>query len=130
MTLKIAIKMLLKIPLSIEEKNSIVINILDNLTALPIRAIITASEEGILINGAPLDFESAKVMRDGATRVLTNKAFQLCADQVRFAAVQKGLATGLQPEELLFFRAALWYADELKSHLAILAQSGSTTVRE
>jgi hypothetical protein len=91
--------------------------------AWPLHAIIVDSGEGLLINGQPLDIEKARVLRDSALRVLENQAFNLCHDQVRFLAVKEGLATGLPPEGLLFYRAAMWNMENMKSVLARLAQT-------
>jgi hypothetical protein len=124
------IEKLLRGSLTAPQRNRLVIHILDIETALPIAAILTGSDEGILVNGELLDFEKARMMRDAAMRVLENQAFKLCADQVRYIAIKNGLATGLLPEDLLFYRAALWYADELKKHLALLAQEDTTIVRQ
>lgn len=116
------IERLLNGALSPAQRNRLVIHILDKLSALPLRAIIVSSDEGLLVNGQTVDFEKARALRDSSTRVLESQAFAICLDQVRFLAVQKGLATGLPPEDLLFYRAALWYSDELKAQLAVLAQ--------
>lgn len=117
------IEKLLRGPLTPEEKNRLVVHILDKEHALPIRGIIYIRDGGLFINGEPVDYERVQVLRHSAAQVLENRAFRLCADQVRYLAVEKGLSSKLLPDDLLFYRAALWYADEMRKHLAILAQT-------
>jgi len=96
--------------------------ILDKLNALPLSAIIAVSDGAITVNGQELDVEKARTLRESALRVLENQAFKLCHEQVRWIAVQKGLATELSPSDLTFYRAALWYSEQLVAHLSLLAQ--------
>lgn len=107
---------------TIEERNLYTGILLEKVSALPISAIITVSENGTLINGAPVDFEKARVLQARADAALTNEAIKLCREQVRWVAILNGLATGLKPEDLLFYRAAIWYHDQLTAHLRLLAK--------
>lgn len=107
---------------SIEERNLYTGILLEKVSALPLSAIITVSENGTLINGAPVDFEKARVLQARADSALTNEAVKLCREQVRWVSVLNGLATGLKPEDLLFYRAAIWYHDQLTAHLRLLAK--------
>jgi hypothetical protein len=116
------VEKLLRGDLTPEQRNRLVVHILDIEGALPIHAIVTSDDEGVLVNGEQLNYDNASVLRNSATQVLDNRAFKLCADHVRFIAFKHGLATGLLPSEILFYRASVWYADQLKAHLALLAQ--------
>lgn len=108
--------------LSIEEMNLFTEVLLRRLGALPIHGIITSSDEGLLISGELLDTERAQMLREYAQAALQNKALNLIVDQTRFVAFRNGLATGLPPNELIFFRAALWVHEQIKNHLRLLAQ--------
>lgn len=118
---------LLRGKLSATQRNHLVMHILAVESALPLHATIRSSDEGLLINGKPVDLDKAKKLRELAGVVIDNQAFKLCAEQVRYVAVHNGLRTGLPPEDLLFYRAALWYSEQLDSHLALLAQRNLVT---
>lgn len=107
---------------TLEERVELSTAILDTLSALPLRAIIEDSEQGILINGKLADLETLKVLRDSAHQALANKALDFIGQQVEFIAVQRGVHQATKPEDLYFYRAALWFSQQLKQHLRILAQ--------
>lgn len=125
MWLKLA-KWFLKRDWTLEERVELSTAILDNLSALPLRAIIQDSEQGILINGKLADLPTLQTLRESAHQALSNKALDFIGQQVEFIAVQRGVHQATKPEDLYFYRAALWFSQQLKEHLQILAQE--TTV--
>ena len=109
---KIAIKLvkwLMTRDLTLDQRNSLVINILDNLGALPIYDIIDVSNTGqILIDGRELDIEKARILREGAKIVIDNPAFKITNERVLYQAVTMGVHNVENPSQMLFARAAIW----------------------
>lgn len=124
MLVKLALGVLRRADLTISERGLFTGIVLEKLGAIPLHALITSSEEGILIHGEPLSIEKMRVLRESALQALDNQALNIIADQVRFVAFKEGLATGRPPEELIFFRSALWFCEQLKSYLQTLSQQG------
>ena len=107
--------------LSLAERNELIIHILDKLEALPLRDIISSSDEGILINGKPADIEKLRLLRDSANAAIENYALNYIGEQVMWVATERLTKKITTPEELFFYRAALWFGEQLKAHLKILA---------
>lgn len=96
---------------------------MDNLQSLPISSIITTNEEGeILLNGSSLDIEKIRLLRESARIALDNPALKIINQEVLFIAVTGGLHKAVTPEDLYFYRAAIWFGQQLESQLKILAQ--------
>lgn len=111
-----------RVNLTIEQRNSIVTNVLDALDALPLKDIITTSPEGELsINGRPVSLEVAQKLRESALAAVDNTALKVIKEQVAFAAVALGVHTVESERQMLFARAAIWYHQQLDKHLKILA---------
>lgn len=114
---------LYKSDFSLEDRNEIVIHILDNLQALPLSSIIDTNDDGeILINGRSLDIEKAKQLRESARIALDSISLKVVNEQVLFIAITGGLHNATSPESLYFYRAAIWFSQQLKNQLNILAQ--------
>lgn len=122
---KIAIKLvkwLMTRDLTLDQRNSLVINILDNLGALPIYDIIDVSNTGqILIDGRELDIEKARILREGAKIVIDNPAFKITNERVLYQAVTMGVHNVENPSQMLFARAAIWYGQRMNEILRTLA---------
>lgn len=113
---------------SLVERNEIMTHILDNLRASPIRSIITTNEGGeILLNGRSLDIKKIKLLRESARLALENPALKLINEQVLFIAVTGGLHKAIIPEDLYFYRAAIWSSQQIEAQLKILAQRTEDT---
>lgn len=109
--------------LSVKEKNSLIVHIMDNLQSLPISSIISTNEEGeTLLNGRSLDLEKAQQLRESARQALDNVALKVVNHEVLYTAVTMGVHKVQEPVELLFARAAIWYGQQQEVHLKILAQ--------
>jgi hypothetical protein len=121
------VKWMLRRRLSLETRNALIIHILDNLGALPLHASIISSDGQMLVGGKPLEVEQARLLRDQATRVLENKAFELIREQVAFAAVAMGVHKAETPEQMYFARAALWWGQQEEEILKLLAYGDSSS---
>lgn len=119
---KWALKVIQHSDLTIDERTLCTGIVLQKLEAWPLRSIIEDSDEGILINGKQLNIEKLKVLRESAKAALDNQALNLIGEQVVWIAIQRGLHNADTPEKLYFYRAAIWFSEQLKAHLQILAQ--------
>lgn len=120
---KIALAILRKSELTLADRTLFTGVLLDGVEGLPIRDIITNSDEGILINGKLADVDTLRVLRDSAKAALENKALDYIGQQVMWLAVQRGIINADTPEKLYFYRASIWFGEQLKQHLAVLAQT-------
>lgn len=122
--LKVCLHIFRRLDLTIEERNLCTEAILDKLEALPLRDIIKSSEEGVLINGKPADIDTLRALRDSAIAALNNTALNYCGDQVAFLATDRVIRKALTIDEAYFYRAALWFGEQLKVHLQTLSGYG------
>ncbi len=117
------VKWLLGRDLDLDQRNVLVVHILDNLGALPIHGIISTSDEGeILLNGSSLDIEKLLLLRESARTALDNPALKIVNHEVEYIAVVNGVHKAQTPYDLIFYKAALWYGQQQKLQLSILAQ--------
>lgn len=117
------VKFLMSRDLTVEERNSLVINILDNLDVLPIHGIIDYNSEGeLLLSGRSLDIEKVTQLREASRTALNNVALKLVSDEVLFTAITQGVHKVENPLQMLFYRAAIWYSQQQQEFLKKLAQ--------
>lgn len=123
---KIALKLvnyLLNKDISIEQRNFLTNVILDNLDALPIRGIIEANDAGeILINGSSLDVEKVKQVREAARIADDSPVLKLIREQVTYTAIVNGINKATTPENMNFYKAAVWFGQEEDRIIKLLAQ--------
>ena len=113
---------LMRRPLSTAERNAIVIHILGSLNAVPLSAIIETDAQGqLLIEGKPVDVERGVVLMRHAQMARSNKALNLIRTQVQYEAFLGAGHTARTPEDLLFYRAAIWWGQREDHYLALLA---------
>lgn len=114
---------LAKADLTLKQRNEIVVHILGSLRAISLHGIITTNTEGeILIEGRSLNVEKVVQLREAARIALENKALKIVHQEVLYAAVVGGLHKGKSDLDLLFYRAAIWFGQQLEVQLKILAQ--------
>lgn len=118
---KLALGVLRRSDLTIQERTLCTGLVLDKLEALPLRDIITSSDEGILINKIPVSVEKLRLLRESAKSALSNQALDYIGQQVVWLAIQRGIHNADTPEKLYFYRAAIWFSEQLKAHLETLA---------
>ena len=122
--LNVCLRTFKRLDLTQEERTLCTAAILDKLEALPLRAIVTDSDEGILINGKQADIDTLRALRDSAISALDNKALNFIGEQVVWIATDRVIRKALTPEESYFYRAAIWFGEQLKEQLQILAGYG------
>jgi hypothetical protein len=98
---------------------------LDTIGAFPTRAIITTDGGHTFIRGVPLNGERARVVRESAQQALQNVALQIVHDEVLYRSVANTLHTAVNFEGVQFGKASVWYGQQERELLKILAQEES-----
>lgn len=120
---KLAIFALKSARLPVKDRNLLTACILDRLAALPLRDIIHVNEEGnLLVNGRPVDVETARQLRESARGALTSTAFKFIRQQVAFQAINIGVHKAEDELQMFFGRAAIWWGQQEEIQLRLLAQ--------
>lgn len=108
--------------LSEQDRLALLTRVMHSLEAVPLHAIITVDEsQRILIQGRLATVEQLVSLQESATSVLNSQARNLIHEQVRFAAIDQGFLKSDDPKTQLFFKAALWFAQEESTLLKQLA---------
>lgn len=102
--------LLLKQPLTLQQRTRLVGAILESNNAVPLSDVITLDQDGtMVIENKRIDLEKAIQIRESARGVLENEARKYVQNQVASIAGKRGIAEGDTPEKLYFYRAALWW---------------------
>lgn len=113
---------LLRAPLSREERALYTGSLLSALDGSPIRDIILINEQGeLLVNGRPLTPEELGAYGKMAKGILENPFMKLIWDQVRYTSFKGGVSEGTNPESIVFYRTALWFGEQERAWLRLLA---------
>lgn len=96
--------------------------VLDKLAVIQSDDILKLDESGtLLLNGNPLEYEQARLLRESALATLNSTARNIVRKQVEYLAVTHGIHKAETPEQMLFSKAALWYGQEEDKVLHVLA---------
>lgn len=117
------VKKLRGMELTDEERNLCTGVLLDRLGAIPLRDILYQDTETgtVMVKGEEIDFRMAQDLRNGANAALDNKTFTLIREQVAYEAAVQALAKASSLSDLIFFRAALWWGEQVQKKLEFLA---------
>lgn len=111
--------------LSIEERQILTALLLEKLGALPLRAKIVVDKTGMVsVNGRSLDPELAMTLQQAAVAMQRNAARNLVRETVTYLAIVDGTIKSINPEMMLFAKAALWFLQQEDELYATLAQEG------
>lgn len=116
--------------LSLSEKDRLVLltGVMHSINTVPLHAIITVDENRhILVQGKPLNVDQLLTLQESAVSVLNSQARNLIHEQVRFAAIDQGFLKSDDPKTQLFYKAALWFAQEETTLLKQLAGASDPT---
>ena len=114
---------LLRGNLSIQERNELLVHILDLNQAVPLHDTIYLDNDGILIvNGRSLSLEQMMQLRESAKAALDNTALSLIRQQVMYEAVGISLFKGKSDLDLYASRFAVWWGNQVEAKLKLLAQ--------
>lgn len=107
--------------LSIEERQMLTVLLLDKLGSLPLHAKIMVDKTGmVVVNGRSLGPERSTQLREAASAMRRNAARNLVRETVLYLAIQDGTIKSINPEMMLFAKAAVWFhqqEDELYAQL-------------
>lgn len=96
-----------------KERLSLVNAVLRNIDAVPLRALIDVDDNRrILVRGKLASTEDLIVLQQSADTALNSVARNLIHEQVRFMAIDKGYLQSDDPKTQLFYKAALWFAQQ------------------
>lgn len=97
-------------------------HVLEATDALPLHGIIVVDDAGkLLIRGKTLDYEQALLLRESAKAVLNSPAWKLVHEQALYLGVSEGFLKAQSEKHVLFGQAAVWFGQQEKDILAILA---------
>lgn len=114
---------LLKGNLTLEDRNKIVVHILDLIQAIPLRDTIYLDNDGnLVVNGRSLSMEEMMQLRESAGAALENQALTLIRQQVMYEATGVSVFKGKNDLDLYFSRAAIWWGNQVEAKLKLLAQ--------
>lgn len=109
--------------LTLEDRALLTTLILDKVGALPLRDLVVLNDGGsLIINGKPIDAETAKNLQTSAKAALRNQALRLIRDQVIFTAITIGVHKLEKVDQSFFARAAIWFGQQEQEYLELLAQ--------
>ena len=111
---------LLKRKLTPEQRTEIVVHILNSLQAVPLTDIIVSSETGLYVQGKEISMEQGIVLREAAVQITRNKAWSLIREQVVYESFVGASVKAVKPDDLLFYRAALWWGQQEEKYLRLL----------
>lgn len=106
---------------SVQDRTALTNTLLKSVGALPLRAVITADKQRVLIHGKPVSADYLISLRTSAETALSSTARNLIHDQVRFIAIDQGFLQSADPTTQLFYKAALWFSQEETDLLKQLA---------
>lgn len=89
-------------------------------------AITTDAANRILVHGKPVSAEQLMTLRETAASTLRSPARNLIHEQVRFMAIDRGFFQSDDPKAQVFYKAALWYAEQENDLLTQLAADSYT----
>lgn len=96
-----------------EDKTRVMAHLLKNIGALPLTPAFTVDVSGaIVLNGKTLDMEQTIGLRSSASALQQSSMEKVLNEQMRFLAIQMGVHQGLNPEMIMFSKAALWVIQE------------------
>lgn len=119
-------RQLLRAPLSREERALYTGFLLDALDGAPVRDIILVNEQGeLLVNGRSLTPEELGAYGKMAKGLLDHPLLKLIWDQIRYSCFKGGVSGGKDQDSILFYRTALWFGEQERAWLRLLAQDDS-----
>lgn len=105
--------MLKRVSLSAKDRLVLTNAVIHSMHAVPLHAIITVDENRrVLVGGKAFSAEQMLALRESADTALNSQARALIREQVRFAAINNGFLQSEDPRTQLFYKAALWFAQE------------------
>lgn len=100
---------------------------LQRIGAFPLRGVLNMDANNrLMVRDKVVSLDDIAMLRDTADTALRSPARKLVHEQVRFMAIDKGFLQSDDPKTQLFYKAALWFAQEEDNLLKQLAGDLST----
>lgn len=121
---RMTVRLLKSARLSVADRNLLTAVMLDTLQALPLHEIINSDEQTgeLMVQGRPLDIEKSRQLMTSAELALRNQALNLVREQVVYEAFVGSAIKARTTDDLTFYRAALWWGQQIEKYLRLLAQ--------
>ncbi len=114
----------LKLELTSKQRNEIVIHLLNSVHAVPLGAIIDENDQGeMTVSGRTISMEKGSRLQSAAFAALNNETMNLIREQVKYEAYVGAATKTATPEDLGFYRAALWWGQREEYFLKLLSQT-------
>jgi hypothetical protein len=122
---KIVAKLLSK-DLTLKNRGLLITTVLDRLSMLPLKSIITVNDNGsLVIRDKELDYEEMNLIHESAKALKDNRVYQLIQDEVLFRAFTFGLNHSTNFEQIYCSKMAVWWGMEQSKLLNLLAEKES-----
>ncbi len=123
MLIKIIIWLLRSKRLSKQERIDLSTEVMRGLNIVPMHDIIsTDAKYQFLVNGNPIDMETAIRLKESASQVLNSFARSLIHQQIQRLAFVNGFHKASDIDQILFYKAALWFSEQEDILLKSIAQ--------
>jgi len=105
------------------ENKALILNaLLEHISALPIKDIVTYDVNGtVQLNGEALEPSQLIRLKDGAEALRNNPTYKVIKDQIAYEAIKFGVHSSTTLDMVLFGKAALWIQQQEKSLIAKLS---------
>ena len=102
-----------------QEERILVLNHMNKaLNTFPLEDIITITKQGgILANGKEMTLEQLQSFKQSVDTLGDNGAFRMIADQILFKAIAVGVHTGLNTDQIMFSKTAIWFIQQFKEYI-------------
>lgn len=102
-----------------QEERLLVLNYMNkSLNTFPLEDIITITKQGgILANGKEMALEQLQSFKQSVDALGDNGAFKMIADQILFKAIAIGVHTGLNTDQIMFSKTAIWFIQQFKEYI-------------
>lgn len=123
LTAKKVLAFINKKDLSPEDRSLLITALLKRFAAIPLHDIIYVSENGqLFVNGRKASSDTDQSLRISAERSLGEPALKFVREQVAYLTFVNAGHKASNLDELIFYRAALWWGQQEDKYLKLLAK--------
>jgi len=105
-----------------EQKTRVMASLLKNIHAIPIHDVVSfTSDKSMIIDGKRFDAEQARLFVESIDGLKNSYARKVINAQLTYMALKLGVKEGLNPEQIQFSKAVLWFIQEENNLIEILS---------
>lgn len=97
-----------KADLSVEDRSALINVLLEKISVLPLHNTLVISQGNVIVNGKELEKDQAINFIESCHALKDNWARKVIHEQKRYLAINIGVHQGLNSEQIMFSKAALW----------------------